>query len=239
MVHDLPHFDRQRCHYLAIVSVTRRSHVLLHPRQVVDEVLRLVAEGWNDCEISRATRVSRTTVRSWRTAGPPGRGSGARKSACPRGDVVPLDEPAYSYLLGLYLGDGYISRDPRTYRLRIFQDRRYRHLIALARQAIARVRRSEIGNVGLVEAGGMRRQLLLLEPLGVRLPPARCRDEASTVDSPRRLAARDRRPVPSTAPARPDPFRWLPGHESRVEGEVRVPEVLLHEYLGGYSRNLP
>lgn len=29
---------------------------------------------------------------------------------------------AYSYILGLYLGDGYINKEPRTNRLRIFMN---------------------------------------------------------------------------------------------------------------------
>lgn len=38
---------------------------------------------------------------------------------------------SYSYILGLYLGDGHISKVRRSYRLRITQDMRYPTLIAL------------------------------------------------------------------------------------------------------------
>jgi hypothetical protein len=61
-----------------------------------------------------------------------------------------MDEPAYAYLLGLYLGDGYIDRQPRTYRFRIFQDVRYVLLIELARSAISRVRGTAISKVAIV-----------------------------------------------------------------------------------------
>jgi hypothetical protein len=65
-----------------------------------------------------------------------------------------LDEPAYAYLLGLYLGDGLISRQRRTYRLRIFQDQRYTLLIGLARSAIARVKGQDVERVGVVQGLG-------------------------------------------------------------------------------------
>jgi hypothetical protein len=99
----------------------------------------MAAEGMNDCQIARATGISRTTIREWRTLGPPGT-RGGTAAVCPRCEGADLDEPAYEYLLGLYLGDGYISRDPRTYRLRVFQDQRYIHLIRLGQDTISRVR---------------------------------------------------------------------------------------------------
>jgi hypothetical protein len=40
----------------------------------------------------------------------------------------------------LYLGDGWLSRDPRAYRLRIVQDLRYPNVIELAITSIKRVR---------------------------------------------------------------------------------------------------
>ena len=126
----------------------------MHPQHEVDEVLRLIGEGLNDCQISRATGTSRTTIREWRRFGPPGRRVGRGTRGCPRCDGRSLDEPAYAYLLGLYLGDGYISRDPRTYRLRIFQDERYPHLIKLARRTVARVREVEEQRVGIVHGEG-------------------------------------------------------------------------------------
>lgn len=124
----------------------------MHPRERVDEVLRLVAAGWNDCQISRATGINRRTVLDWRhgriprsarpesASGPPRR--------CPICDGASLDEPAYAYLLGLYLGDGWISQ-PRTAVLRIVQDARYEHLIRLAIRTIQRVRGpgSRVGRV--------------------------------------------------------------------------------------------
>jgi hypothetical protein len=121
-----------------------------HPTHEVDEVLRLAAEGWNDCQIARATGISRHTVLDWRHGRIP---EARRLAGCPRCDGAPLDGPAYAYLLGLYLGDGHISRGPRAYRIRIFQDARYPHLIALARDATSRVRGGN-GRVGIVAGKG-------------------------------------------------------------------------------------
>ncbi len=46
----------------------------------------------------------------------------------------------YSYLLGMYLGDGYISRTPRTYRLEISLHRNQERIVARVASAIAMLR---------------------------------------------------------------------------------------------------
>jgi hypothetical protein len=61
------------------------------------------------------------------------------------------------YLLGLYLGDGCISRCRRVWRLRVFQDQRYQELIAACEIAIAAVSGNRVGRVqkvGCVEIAG-------------------------------------------------------------------------------------
>jgi hypothetical protein len=53
---------------------------------------------------------------------------------------MPLCAYAYSYLLGLYLGDGTISRHPReVFRLRIFLDRAYPLIVAECSAAMSLV----------------------------------------------------------------------------------------------------
>jgi hypothetical protein len=53
---------------------------------------------------------------------------------------VPLDEPAYAYLLGLYLGDGYLIRQPKdVYLLSIACCDGWPGLIAAAKDAARRV----------------------------------------------------------------------------------------------------
>ena len=51
-------------------------------------------------------------------------------------DFAALPVKAYSYLLGLYLGDGCISKNPRTWLLRITCDTQYPGIIAGSRKAI-------------------------------------------------------------------------------------------------------
>jgi hypothetical protein len=92
------------------------------------EILRLVEEGVNDCEISRRTGVPRTTVRDIR------HGQWAGRPSCPRCwrlmKPVAVAPESYAELLGLYLGDGCISRMGGTYRLRISLDSKYPTIIA-------------------------------------------------------------------------------------------------------------
>jgi hypothetical protein len=45
-------------------------------------------------------------------------------------------QEAYVYLLGMYLGDGYINREPRTYKLRIFLATAYPDIITTCIEAI-------------------------------------------------------------------------------------------------------
>jgi hypothetical protein len=47
---------------------------------------------------------------------------------------------AYAYLLGLYLGDGYVASMPRTFRLRITLDDAYPGIVAEAVAAMRAVR---------------------------------------------------------------------------------------------------
>jgi hypothetical protein len=55
-----------------------------------------------------------------------------------RSPVPEISEFAYAYLLGLYLGDGIISKHPKgVFRLRIFLDRRYPGIVAESAAAIS------------------------------------------------------------------------------------------------------
>ena len=87
---------------------------------------RLIAAGVNDCAIARQLGIPRPTVRDWRCRPrrPTEASTAARPAALtttsPRSRQTP-----YCYLLGLYLGDGCISRDRRVWRLRIVLDKKY------------------------------------------------------------------------------------------------------------------
>jgi len=88
-------------------------------------VLALAAEGLSASAIARHARIPRSTVRGWLADPGPCR---------PRPGWSPdeLDgrgREIYSYLLGVYLGDGYIVRLQRTFRLRIYLDAKYPEII--------------------------------------------------------------------------------------------------------------
>jgi hypothetical protein len=97
----------------------------------VERVLELARSGRNQSEIARLTGISRTTVRDWLAGRVPGR----REPA-----VEALPQRDYAYLLGLYLGDGFIAHGPRASCLRIFFDARYPGIIGEAVRAMRAVR---------------------------------------------------------------------------------------------------
>ncbi|MFC5032737.1 helix-turn-helix domain-containing protein [Streptomyces sp. DSM 41987] len=80
-------------------------------------VLALVAEGRSLNSISGLTGISRATIRDWHVCVEPIQ----RKAECFRCTTsTALRRPAYTYLLGLYLGDGCLSAQPRgVFALRI------------------------------------------------------------------------------------------------------------------------
>lgn len=97
---------------------------------------RLIAAGVNDCAIARQLGVPRPTVQDWRRR-PQIRPRIASGSGCGVvHDFSALPAASYCYLLGLYLGDGCISRNRRVWRLRITLDRKYPGIIHRSCQAI-------------------------------------------------------------------------------------------------------
>ena len=85
---------------------------------------RLIAAGLNDCVIARMTGVPRTTVRDWRRR-PQVRSRDSRALPGYVHEFSSLPAHAYSYLLGLYLGDGCVTRCRRVWRLRVTLDAKY------------------------------------------------------------------------------------------------------------------
>jgi hypothetical protein len=81
----------------------------MHPQATVDRARQLSQQGMIDREVAQIVGVPLSAVQKWRTGARRAPGS-EHKAGCPRCDGGPLDEIAYSYLLGLYLGDGCISR---------------------------------------------------------------------------------------------------------------------------------
>jgi hypothetical protein len=111
---------------------------MTRPIESVRLVEELAALGLNSCQIERRTGIPRWTIRTWLSGQRP---LGSRANACPRcNPAIILDAHAYVYLLGLYLGDGCLSRQPRdVWRLRIMQTTRYRDHIAECVSAIGSV----------------------------------------------------------------------------------------------------
>jgi hypothetical protein len=85
------------------------------------------------------TGIPRSTVRDWAYGRTPNRSHQAGAD-CTGHDVQSLDPRAYAYLLGLYLGDGYIARNRRVWRLRITLDSQYPGIVAECIAAIEAVR---------------------------------------------------------------------------------------------------
>ncbi|MEZ0367070.1 helix-turn-helix domain-containing protein [Mycobacterium sp. pUA109] len=151
-----------------------------------DTVQRLIADGINDCAIARLTGIPRPTVRDWRRR-PQIRSRQSREPGSCTHDFASLPVEAYCYLLGLYLGDGCISRLPRVWRLRITLDAKYPGIIQRCREAIdilmpgqhaALLRRSD----SCTEVSP------LLQALAVFIPSAWPRQEALAADPTRALA---------------------------------------------------
>jgi len=108
--------------------------------------LRLSAIGILDKENARICGVSIAAIRHWRGGrrrglhcGPLGTAA-QRRASCPRCNGRSMNESAYAYLLGLYLGDGYISRGRRdVYALWIACCDDWPGLVAAARRAMSDV----------------------------------------------------------------------------------------------------
>jgi Homeodomain-like domain len=127
-------------------------------REEVTQVLALAAEGLNNCEIARRTGIPRATVRDWRLGrrpkfdrGPTDDGRVGRPCAVCGGQPSALSQVSYTYLLGLYLGDGSLAVHPRgVYRLRITCANRYPELIRLCETAMGEVLPNKVYRVAKV-----------------------------------------------------------------------------------------
>lgn len=111
----------------------------MHKSAIRAAALELAARGVSDVEIARRVGVPRSTVRDWRR---PRRPRMAMTEVCTRcwGRTRPvrLAPGDYAELLGLYLGDGHISRLARTERLRLHLDARYPDVVAEAQELMVR-----------------------------------------------------------------------------------------------------
>jgi hypothetical protein len=104
------------------------------------QVLALVEQGRSLNSVSKQTGVSRAAIRSWQTRLLPLQHERDRCIRCSGAPAPPSDTANYAYLLGLYLGDGCISRLSRTCSLRIMCADAWPGLIDECEQAMRTLR---------------------------------------------------------------------------------------------------
>jgi hypothetical protein len=106
----------------------------MRTKEELELVERLHRAGLNKSQIARHTGIPRGTVRDWLSGRAP-RSPLSRDQVCPscghaEHDFGQLPDPEYAYLLGVYLGDGYIATSAKgVHVLRLFQDMAYPDLI--------------------------------------------------------------------------------------------------------------
>jgi hypothetical protein len=112
-------------------------------------VLSLKSERWTDRQISKRTGVPINTIRGWRRKGvslSAARELGCGPPSCPNCGREPHDFDAlpaetYAYLLGMYLGDGCITRSGRaSWGLRVTLDEAYPGIVTECCDAIELIR---------------------------------------------------------------------------------------------------
>jgi len=116
------------------------EHVFVRDRGEVNQVRQLHASGISTAAIARATGIPRSTVRGWLTSPDYIPGARSRLRAAPREpEHAVVAQPAYAYLLGLYLGDGHVAQTGGRFRLEIKLDALYPGIVTLAADAIRAV----------------------------------------------------------------------------------------------------
>ncbi|MFF9014170.1 helix-turn-helix domain-containing protein [Streptomyces sp. NPDC014870] len=88
-----------------------------HGTEVRQRALALLRGGAKNADVARKLNVPAGTISHWKYEDRAKRGEcpSRPKHGCPRCGDGELDEAAYAYLLGLYLGDGHVSQ-PRQHR---------------------------------------------------------------------------------------------------------------------------
>ncbi|SFN24468.1 hypothetical protein [Actinomadura madurae] len=106
--------------------------------------LRLLGSGFTIAEVHRQTGIPKSTLGNWKKH--PEKAASHTPPLCPRCHDQGLDTTAYSYLLGLYLGDGHLARQRNgVYRLEIACADAWPGLIDMAADAVGAVLSSKVG----------------------------------------------------------------------------------------------
>jgi hypothetical protein len=112
----------------------------MYPRQTVDVALLLSRIGVLDRENAQICGVSVKSIRHWRYGTRRNLANHRRASHCPRCDAEALDSAAYAYLLGLYLGDGCLTKSRKgVYALAVACCNNWPGLIGAAHSAMSAV----------------------------------------------------------------------------------------------------
>jgi transcriptional regulator with XRE-family HTH domain len=140
----------------------------VYSREKVALVQALHAEGLNHSQIARRVGISRTTVRTWLSGGTPNFDKPKATCQVCGGKPATLPQAPYTYLLGLYLGDGCLAASPRdVYKLRIFCANAYPELIRRCEQAITQVlpvKVNKIAKIGCWEVYSFSKHWMCLFP---------------------------------------------------------------------------
>jgi hypothetical protein len=105
--------------------------MFVHEPAVRAAAVDLIQRGLNDCDVARRLGLPRSTVRDWRRPRYIRKLSGGRCPRCWRTARARIDfsDLDYAELLGLYLGDGHITKFPRAQRLRLSLDSAYPNIV--------------------------------------------------------------------------------------------------------------
>lgn len=110
---------------------------------------KLLEAGLSQAGTARVTGIPRSTIRTWLERGPEWAAAGSSSPCPPCPNIERVTSlPAYAYLLGLYLGDGYICAHHRgVYRLRVTLDGRYPDIISACSIAMGQVLPNKVTSV--------------------------------------------------------------------------------------------
>jgi hypothetical protein len=96
-----------------------------------ENVKKLIQEGISIREISRRIGVHHSTILYWKR-----KNFEIRKKSF---SYKNIDKKSYSYILGLYLGDGYINKTERTFRIRFSLDTKYQNVVECCKNELTKL----------------------------------------------------------------------------------------------------
>lgn len=100
--------------------------------KIIQKVLQDFKSGKNKSQLSREYNIPRPTLRYWIKKDTNGESMTQRKSDIPIEYIIEKikkNKEMYNYILGIYLGDGHISPNKNSYKLRIVMDSKYPNLV--------------------------------------------------------------------------------------------------------------